>query len=239
MEYFAGLDVSMEETRVCILDGDGTVIREVKVPSTPSDIEAALAGAQACRRVVFETGRMAPMLHHGLTERGVPVVCIESRQASQALKSLATHKTDRNDARGLAHLARTRFFKPVHVKSLAAHSIRSLIIARKKLVGQRVMLGNQIRGLAVVFGVRLPRALSSAFIAQALQASEGIDGRSTAMRGLATARMAVLPAVASIDADIKKLTSASSACRLLMTIPGVGHSQLPSTIPNALGGLAI
>jgi transposase len=213
----------MEETRVCILDRDGTVIYEVKVPSTPSDIEAALAGAPTCRRVVFETGRMAPMLHHGLTERGVPVVCIESRQASQALKSLATHKTDRNDARGLAHLARTGFFKPVHVKSLPAHAIRSLIIARKKLVGQRVMLENQIRGLAVVFGVRLPRALSPAFIAQALQASEGIDGLSAAMRGLATARVAVLSAVASIDGDIKKLTRASNACRRLMTIPGVGH----------------
>jgi transposase len=223
MEYFAGLDVSMEETRICILDRDGKVVHEVKVPSTPSDIEAALARAPACRRVVFETGRMAPMLHHGLTERGVPVVCIESRQASQALKSLATHKTDRNDARGLAHLARTGFFKPVHVKSLPAHAIRSLIIARKKLVGQRVMLENQIRGLAVVFGVRLPRALSSTFIAKALQASEGIDGLSAAMRGLVTARVAVLSAVTSIDADIKKLARASKACRQLMTIPGVGY----------------
>ena len=161
MEYCAGLDVSMEETHVCILNRDGTIIHEVKVPSTPSHIEAALAGAPACRRVVFETGRMAPMLHHGLTERGVPVVCIESRQASQAGKSLVTQKTDRNDARGLAHLAGTGFFKRVHVKSLPAHAIRSLIIARKKLVGQPVMLENQIRGLAVVFGVRLPRALSS------------------------------------------------------------------------------
>jgi len=223
MEYFAGLDVSMEETRVCILDRDDTIVHEVKVPSTPSHIEAALAGAPACRRVVFETGRMAPTLHHGLTERGVPVVCIESRQASQALKSLATHKTDRNDACGLAHLARTGFFKPVHVKSLPAHAIRSLIIARKKLVGQRIMLENQIRGLAVVFGVRLPRVLSPAFIAQALQASEGIAGLSAAMRGLATARVAVLSAVASIDADIKKLARASNACRRLMTIPGVGH----------------
>ena len=223
MEYFAGLDVSMEETRVCVLDRDGKVIHEVKVSSTPSDIEAALAGAPPCRRVVFETGRMAPMLHHGLTERGVPVVCVESRQASQALKSLATHKTDRNDARGLAHLARTGFYKPVHVKSLPAHAIRSLIIARRKLVGQRVMLENQIRGLAVVFGVRLPRALSAAFITQALQASEGLDGLSAAMRGLVTARVAVLSAVASIDADIKKLARASKACRRLMTIPGVGH----------------
>src|SRR5277367_4522166 len=123
------------------------------------------------------------------------IACIESRQAYQALKSLATHKTDRNDARGLAHLARTGFFKPVHVKSLSAHAVRSLIIARKKLVGQRVTLENQIRGLAVVFGVRLPRALSSAFITQALRASEGIPGLSAAMRGLVAARAAVLAAV--------------------------------------------
>jgi transposase len=132
----------------------------------------------------------------------LPVVCVESRQAYQALKLLATHKTDRNDARGLAHLARTGFFKPVHVKSLPAHAVRSLIIARKKLVGQRVTLENQIRGLGVVFGIRLPRALSSAFIRQALRASDGIPGLSAAMQGLVAARAAVLAAVVAIDADI-------------------------------------
>lgn len=150
-------------------------------------------------------------------------VCIESRQAYQALKSLATHKTDRNDARGLAQLARTGFFKPVHVKSLPAHALRALILARKKLVGQRVTLENQIRGLAVVFGVRLPRALSPAFISEALQASKGINGLSAAMQGLVAARAAVLGAVAAIDADMKRMARASAACRRLMTIPGVGQ----------------
>jgi transposase len=57
----------------------------------------------------FETGQMAPMLYHGLRQLGLPVVCVESRQTYQALKLLATHKTDHNDARGLAHLARTGF----------------------------------------------------------------------------------------------------------------------------------
>ncbi len=173
MEYFAGLDVSMAETQVCVMDRDGVVVHEVKVRSTPADIAVALAQAPACVRIVFETGRMAPMLYHGLSQLGLPIVCIESRQAYQALKSLATHKTDRNDARGLAHLARTGFFKSVHVKSLPAHALRSLIVARKKLVGQRVTLENQIRGLAVVCGVRLPRAVTAAFIRQALRASEG------------------------------------------------------------------
>ena len=164
MDYFAGLDISMDETHVCVLDREGVVVRESKTESTAQAIAGELAKAPSCRRIVFETGRMAPILFHGLSQLGLPVVCVESRKAYQALRSLATHKTDRNDARGLAHLARTGFFKPVHVKSLSAHAVRSLIGARKKLVGQRVTLENQIRGLAVVFGVRLPRALTVAFI---------------------------------------------------------------------------
>src|SRR5689334_1899516 len=178
MEYFAGLDVSMAETHVCVVTRNGAVIHQAKVPSTPADIAAELAQVPTCRRILFETGRMAPMLYHGLSQLGLPVVCAESRQAYQALKSLATHKTDRNDARGLAHLARTGFFRPVHVKSLRAHALRSLISARNKLVGQRVTLENQIRGLALVFGVRLARALTTAFIGRALKASEGVAGLS-------------------------------------------------------------
>jgi transposase len=120
-------------------------------------------------------------------------------------------------------LARTGFFKPVHVKSLQAHALRSLIGARKKRVGQRVTLENQIRGLAVVFGVRLPRALTAAFIDNALKATEGVAGLSAAMRGLIAARTAVISAVAAIDADMRRMTMASAACRRLMTIPGVGQ----------------
>ena len=223
MDYFAGLDISMDETHVCVLDLEGEVVHESKSASTAEAIAGELAKAPSCRRIVFETGRMAPILFHGLSELGLPVVCVESRQAYQALKSLATHKTDRNDARGLAHLARTGFFKPVHVKSLSAHALRSLIIARKKLVGQRVTLENQIRGLAVVFGIRLPRALTRAFVNQALKASKGIAGLSAAMRGLIAARTAVMTAVAAIDADMRRMARASPACSRLMTIPGVGQ----------------
>ena len=222
MDYFAGLDVSLEKTHICVLDRNGSVVLETSAASTPEAISAALEGAPACKRVVFETGRMAPMLYHGLVELDAPVICIESRQAYQALKTLATHKTDRNDARGLAQLARTGFFKPVHVKSLPSHAVRALIMARKKLVGQRITLENQIRGLAVVFGVRLPRGLSPVFVKEVIAMSDGIAGLSSAMRGLVAARDAVLAAVAAIDADMKRLVRASDACRRLMTIPGVG-----------------
>src|SRR4029078_3601588 len=117
MEYFAGLDVSMAETQVCVMGRNGAVIHKAKVPSTPADIAAELARLPTCRRIVFAAGRMAPPLYHGLRLLGLPVICIESRQAYQALKLLATHKTDHNDARGLAHLARTGLFQTGRVKS--------------------------------------------------------------------------------------------------------------------------
>jgi transposase len=171
MDYFAGLDISMDETHVCVLDREGVVVRESKTESTAEAIAGELSKAPTCLRIVFETGRMAPILFHGLNQLGLPVVCVESRQPYQALKSLATHKTDRNDARGLAHL----------------------------------------------------RALTVAFIDNALKTSEGIAGLSVAMRGLIAARTAVMTAVAAIDADMRRMTRASAACRRLMTIPGVGQ----------------
>ena len=223
MEYFAGLDISMKETHICVMDREGKVALEAKAATSASAIAVELAKVRPAQRIVFETGRMATTLYHGLAAMGLPVVCIESRHAYQALKSLATHKTDRNDARGLAHLARTGFYKPVHVKSFRAHAVRALIIARKKLVGQRVTLENQIRGLALVFGVRLPRGLSPAFAEQVTSASSEVPALSSALRGLLVARNALLGAIAAINRDVKRLAHSFEACQRLMTIPGVGH----------------
>jgi len=81
MDYFAGLDISMDETHICVLDREGMVVLESKTVSTAEAIAGALAKAPSCRRIVFETGRMAPVLYHGLSQLGLPVICVESRQA--------------------------------------------------------------------------------------------------------------------------------------------------------------
>jgi transposase len=107
----------MDETHVCVVDREGMVVHEGKLASTAHSIADELAKVPSCRPIVFDTGRMVPILFQGLSQLGLPF-CVESRQGCQALESLATHSTDRNDARGLAHLARTGFFNPVHVKSL-------------------------------------------------------------------------------------------------------------------------
>ena len=94
MDYFAGLDISMNDTHICVLDREGAVVYECKSASMAEAIADELSKAPSCRWIVFETGRMAPILFHGLSRLGLPMVCVESRQAYQALKSLANHKTE-------------------------------------------------------------------------------------------------------------------------------------------------
>ena len=221
MDYYAGLDISMEETHICVPIAKAWWFARARQSRRREAIADELSKAPSCRRIgVRDWANGAD-----------PVSRVEPTRSARGLRgkpaglrrSSLRPKTDRNDARGLVHLARTGFFKPVHAKSLPAHAIRSLISGRKKLVGQRVTLENQIRGLAVVFGIRLPRALTADFIDQAVKASEGVAGLSAAMRGLSAARTAVMTAVAAIDADIRRMTRASAACRRLMTIPGVGQ----------------
>lgn len=81
MDYYVGLDVSLEQTAVCVLGEDGRVIMERSVASHPDDIGACLAGlAGTVKRVGFEAGPLSPWLYSGLAERGLPVFCIEVRQ---------------------------------------------------------------------------------------------------------------------------------------------------------------
>ena len=171
MKHYAGLDLSMESTQVCIVDDNGRKVVSEKVQSSPEAIAMMLERYGPIERAVIETGRMSPAICLGLRELGVPVVCIDARQAHQSLKAMKANKTDPHDAAGLAQLARTGFYKEVHVKSPAAHGVRSVITARSHLVEARVRLDNTIRGLCATFGYRPGAGQGKAFLERIMQAA--------------------------------------------------------------------
>ena len=162
MDYFAGLDISMDETHVCVLEPQ----------SHGGSREQDEVDCASGRRRTGESTKLSSDRLRDRTDDADPFSRVEPAWSPGGLRR-EPDKPPRHSAwllpptrpiamtrEGWRRSARTGFFKPVHVKSLQAHALRSLIIARKKLVGQRVTLENQIRGLAVVFGVRLPRALT-------------------------------------------------------------------------------
>ena len=166
MNHYAGIDLSMETSHVCVVDADGRKVGALCVDSTPAAIASALERYGPVDRAVIETGRMTPSVALGLREVGVAIVCIDARQAHQSLKAMKANKTDPHDAAGLAQLARTGFYKEVHVKSPAAHGVRSVITARGHLVEARVRLDNTIRGLCATFGIRLGIGQGERFLAR-------------------------------------------------------------------------
>ena len=147
MSEYVGLDVSLEETSVCVLDAGGSVVWEGKVESEPAAIERMLRRrAPQAVKVGLETGPTSTWLWHELRRANVPVICLDARHAQAAL-SMRINKTDRNDAAGLAQLMRMGWYREVQVKQLAAHRDGALLASRALIVRQRCELENQIRGL--------------------------------------------------------------------------------------------
>ena len=128
MDHFAGLDVSVKETSVCIVDDTGKIVREVKVASEPEALLAVLKNNPAYhfKRIGLEAGPLSQWLYGALAEAELPVVCVETRHMQAVLKA-QINKTDRNDARGIAQMMRVGLYRPVHVKTLRSQKLRMLL----------------------------------------------------------------------------------------------------------------
>ncbi|MEO1016723.1 MAG: IS110 family transposase [Pseudomonadota bacterium] len=221
MKHYAGLDLSMETTQVCVVDQDGGKIFVTSVESTPEAIAQVLSGVGPIERTVIETGRMSSAICLGLRRLDVNVVCIDARQAHQSLKAMKANKTDPHDAAGLAQLARTGFYKEVHVKSASSQSVRSVIAARSHLVEARVRLDNTIRGLCVTFGIKVGPGQGKDFVVRAGAASM-IPGLGKAVAALLAVREELVDQIKALDRLLNEIGRTSTACQILMSIPGVG-----------------
>jgi transposase len=155
IEVYAGLDVSDKTTHICAVDKDGKVVWRGVCATDPEVIANQLKSHCAgLVRVVLETGTLSSFLYHGLAERGVCVVCICARHAKGVL-SVQVNKSDVHDAEGLAQLARTGWFKAVHMKDSQTHLDRARLKMREQMVRAHNTLINQMRGLLKLFGLRL------------------------------------------------------------------------------------
>jgi transposase len=150
---YAGLDVSLKETAVCIVDDAGKIVFERMVPTDPGLLASCLAKhAPGLERFGLESGATSAWLWREFRALGLPVVCLDSRHAHRVL-SMKRNKNDRNDARGLADLVRMGWYREARVRSLDAQYIRSMLLSRQQLLQSRRAVENQIRGALKTLGV--------------------------------------------------------------------------------------
>jgi transposase len=133
----------------------GGIMREVRAASETDALIEALQGIGfALERVGLEACSLSAWLHDGLTQAGLPAICIETRQANAAMKTMP-NKTDRNDARALAQIMRTGWFREVHVKSRQCRLWRSLLVARRTVLNEMRSIENVVRAILREAGLKL------------------------------------------------------------------------------------
>lgn len=222
MKHYAGLDVSLEETAVCVVDGEGSIVTEAKVVTEPEAIAAYLApwSGSLCR-VGHEAGGLSPWLHAGLAEHGVPVVCIETRRMKAYAKASPV-KTDRRDARLIALAVRAGLYRAVHVKTVEAHTLRLALTSRQALLRQARQLQGKIRGDLKVFGVKLGGVGSGGFAGRVKARLAERDDLWRLVAPLLAVRADQLAQVRVYDRALRRWAKQDAVCRRLMTVPGVG-----------------
>lgn len=222
MKQYVGLDVSQKETAMCVVDQDGKVLFEGKVASDPGALARVIGKrAPAAERIGFETGAMASWLWHELKRVGLPVVCVDARHAHAAL-SVRMNKSDPNDARGLAELIRVGWYREVRVKSDDSQAIRSLLVARSRLVAIRRDLENQVRSLLKEVGLLFKRAIGHQFRTRVLGLIDEAHVLRPIVEGLLRVHEAVEEQQTVLDKRVRAEAKADETTRRLMSVPGVG-----------------
>jgi transposase len=222
MDHFAGLDVSVKETSVCIVDDTGEIVREVRVASEPEALlEVMRNPAYHFKRIGLEAGPLSQWLFSALAEAGLPVICVETRHMRAVLKA-QINKTDRNDARGMAQMMRVGLYRPVHVKTIRSQKLRMLLTHRKLLQSKAIAIDNDLRGTLRNFGLKVGMVGAARFEARIKELIEDLPDLAVLVEPLLVVRRVLREQLGILHRRLLFVVRDDDVCRRLMTVPGVG-----------------
>ena len=222
MEHYAGIDVSLERSSVCIVDDKGAIVREAKVASAPAALTTWLKEVGiALTRIGLEAGPLSQWLHAGMTKSGLQVELLETRHVRTAFKTMPV-KTDRKDARGIAQLMRLGWFRPVHCKSLPAQEMRALLTARKLMQGKQHDVELSLRGILRGFGLKVGKTTPRTFDGRIRELVDGQPTLQVIADALLAAREILARQFAGLDKRIHKTARQDERVKLMMSAPGIG-----------------
>lgn len=222
MEVYIGLDVSLASTAICVVSGQGNIVKETTAVSEPEGLVAVLREIPGeIVAVGLEAGPLSQWLHRFLTDAGFAAVLMETRQVKGALMAMPI-KTDRRDAEGIARLLQMGWYRPVHCKSMSAQEMRALLSARKAVQQAAMNLELSIRGLLRNFGLKMGLIAKGRFETRVQELTEGNPMLVAAANPILAVRRALRQELAGLEKVLRDHAREDPVCRKLMTMPGVG-----------------
>ncbi len=222
MDHYAGIDVSMKEASVCVVDATGKIVREGKVASEPASL-IGWFGELAVKpvRIGLEAGPLSQWLYPALKEAGLVAELLETRHVRNAFKTMSV-KTDRKDARGIAELMRVGWFRPVHCKSMAAQETRVILTARSLVDSKLKDIEASLRGLLRNFGLKVGPTTPTRFAGRIKQLVAGHPSLEIIAESLLSVHAVLLREFKDFEKRVRMMARDDARTRLLMTTTGVG-----------------
>jgi transposase len=222
MDYYAGIDVSLECSSVCVVDGSGKIIREGKVTSEPDAlIEWLRSPDYELSRIGLEAGPLSQWLFAAMREAGLAVELLETRHVRKAFEAMPV-KSDRNDARGIAQLMRLGWFRPVHCKSMGAQETRALLTARKLVQSKLRDVENSLRGILRGFGLKVGKTTELGFARRIEELVAGHPHLEMIANALLAVHAVLRNEFKAFEKQLRKIARSNTQVRLLMSTPAVG-----------------
>ena len=222
MDYYAGIDVSLECSSVCVVEANGKIVREHKVASEPEALIAWFGSlGLGLTRIGLEAGPLSQWLYAAMRAAGLAVELLETRHVRSALQAMPV-KSDRNDARGIAQLMRLGWFRPVHCKSIAAQEMRALLTARKLIQTKLIDVEMSLRGILRSFGLKVGKTTPPRFAGRIQRLVAGHLTLETVAAALLSAHEVLLREFNRFEKQLRTMARLDPRTRLLMSAPGVG-----------------
>ncbi len=222
MEYYAGIDVSLEYSSLCVVDGTGTIVREGKVASEPEALIAWFGSLGfGLGRIGLEAGPLSQWLYAAMKQAGLAVELLETRHVRDAFKAMPV-KSDRNDARGIAQLMRLGWFRPVHCKSMAAQEVRAVLTARKLVQTKLLDIENSLRGILRGFGLKVGKTTARSFAGRIHELVKGHPNLEAIGEALLVVRAVLLREFNAFEKRVRAMARSDARTKLLMSTPAVG-----------------
>lgn len=156
-----GIDVSDRYSQICLLDQEGTIMEESRIPTKPTAFRTKFSCVPA--RIAIEAGIHSRWIDRLLRELGHEVIVANPRKLRMIYEN--DSKDDRVDAHMLARAGRfdPELLSPIEHRKEKEQEHLEIIKARDILVRSRSSLVNHIRGVVKTMGCKLPKCSTSSF----------------------------------------------------------------------------
>jgi transposase len=217
---YGAIDLHMRYSQIRIIDAEGRVRQEQRVPTSPEGLVGVFR-SHGPMRILLETGTESEWVAQALEAAGHEVIVADPNYAPMYGEIRRKIKTDRRDVAALAEANRRGWYRATHRVSSAQRAVRQVLRSRRQLVQMRSGTISLIRSLLRQCGYRLARGSSERMPARltTLVLPSALAETIAPLRRMVET---LTREIADVDARLATQAKADPIVQRLQSVPGVG-----------------